>query len=100
MPTISGSGSRCQVKYDEGPRLLNYSLDVDGHRAIYGEVHRAIYGEVHKDYPGWKRVWAETLVALLETSKSIESGTGLQSRAFQQSPSTKGVYSASGTTSK
>lgn len=67
-----------KVEFYEGPKFLEYWIRV-GH-------NRRCIGRINKD-PGWKRVWSETLANLIETAREFEEGTGLRSRAFQQSSS-------------
>jgi len=63
---------------------VSYALYRDGLRVLYGEVSTR---------PGWKRVLGEILAGLSELKGELEEGTGLRSRAFQQTSSTKeGLY--------
>jgi hypothetical protein len=80
MLTTRGSGGSVKVNTHEHSRYIVYEL-------VVGRVVR-LRGEVRKDYPGWKRVWSETLAILLEVAGELEEGTGVRSRAFQRSPST------------
>lgn len=74
---------KCSLKFYETDKRITYSLYVGGLRALYGEIDKR---------PGWKQVWRDIHAILKDLMKDIESGTGLQSRTFQQSLSTESRY--------
>lgn len=85
---IIASNSKLQLLVDESATSIRYSI-WEGHKL-------RMRHSICKYRPGWKRVWDETLPILLETLKEFEGGTGLQSRAFQQSHSSRELYTLSG----
>lgn len=80
MLIMNGLGSKYKIVVEETDGTILYSI-------CEGEKKRMAY-MIDKRRPGWKSIWDETLAILMETMNSLEGGAGLQSRAFQRSPST------------
>lgn len=76
--SMIGSSRKLKVEFYDGPNFLEYWILCGHNRRCLGRVTKR---------PGWKRVWDETLVALVDTVRELEEGPGLQSRTFQRSSS-------------